>query len=750
MTPFINNPTWIGMAADENSNCAPLLRREFQIDGAVSSATLRVCGLGYYEAWINGRRVGDHVLDPAPTDYGERVFYVSYEVSDLLRSGANTIGVMLGNGWYNQDRVWSKKVVHDDGSTSAVTGLSYGQPRLLAELRVIYQDGRTDALHTDTGWRWTPGPIVDNNIYAGEVYDARREVDGWCLPEFDDSPWPSVSVLPPPGGTLEEQVVPPMRRIEERRPTKISHVGKGEFVVDLGQNVSGWARIRVEAPAGTEIKMRFAETIFADGTIDTASTGVFATTVEQIDRYICRGKGLETWEPRFTYHGFRYIEVSGWPGELTPDAITGIVVHSDLEPAGAFECSDERLNRLHRMALWTHRANIHGLPEDCPARERCGWLGDANLVAEYSLWNFQAKAFWEKYLGDIETSRTINNGIPGRVTPGKRCSEPAGKFDWLATYIMLPYYIYQDTGDADVLRAHWDGMEHLMAYFESEADGWILRGGYGDYFDPGTDGIVMHTPPSLTTTLWFFRCAGVMAAAAGALDNRRCAAQYRDWQRKIALALTERHFDPATGSFGSQTADAMALAFGVAPAEEDRILNALVSDIRARDMHPNVGVMGVRFLFEVLTRRGHGDIALALMHQDSYPSFGHLIERGATTLWECWGEKEHDEKHGARSLNHPFMGGYDNWFYNTLAGIRPEAEHPGFKQFTLAPHPIPGLDWVRCHHDCRYGRIVSNWTMDSGTFEWHIEVPAGASALARLPFSGAVRALAAGTHDLTD
>lgn len=787
MKPFTHNPTWIGAASLASSLApnpksigyehayqsvaagsdqgfigtkdstgeagagAPLLRREFAVARNLESADLRICGLGYYEAWINGRRVGDHVLDPAQTDYQHRVFYVSYDVSDLLRNGTNAIGVMLGNGWYNQDRVWAKKVVNADGSTSRIPGLSYGQPRLLAELQLSYKDGRKETLQTDTDWRWAPGPVVDNNIYAGERYDARRELNGWCEPDFDTASWSSVIALPAPGGEPEEQVMPPMRRIEELKPTKISPVEEGRYVVDMGQNFSGWARISVEAPAGTEIKMRFAETVFPDGTLDTASTGVFATKVEQTDRYICRGAGLETWEPRFTYHGFRYIEVSGWPGELTAADITGVVVHTDLEPAGAFVCSDERLNRLHHMVLWTHRSNIHGLPEDCPARERCGWLGDANLVSEYSLWNFKGKRFWEKYLDDMETSRSINGGIPGQVVPGKRGNVPAEKFDWLAAYIMIAYYVYLDSGDKRVLQAHWEGMQQLMTYFGAEADCWILHGGYGDFFDPGTEAIVMHTPQSLSTTLWFCRCAQVMTAAATALGQPESAAQYKEWQANIAASLTERYYDTATGSFGSQAANALALAFGVAPSENERILSALVCDIRKRDMHPNVGVMGLRFLFEVLTRNGHGDIALAMLHQNSYPSFGYLIERGATTLWESWGEKEHDEKHGARSLSHPFMGGYDNWFYNTLAGIRPDPEHPGFKAFTLVPHPIPGLDWVDCHHDCPYGRIVSNWKLSGADkFQWHIEVPEGTVARATLPFSREVRKLPAGTYDLTD
>ncbi|MDT8392139.1 MAG: family 78 glycoside hydrolase catalytic domain [Lentisphaeria bacterium] len=407
---------WIGVGIPISG---PMFRREFTCDHPLTGATLLISGLGYHDAWINGKRVGDHVLDPSQTDYESRVFYVRHDVTKMLYGGPNALGVILGNGWYNQDRVWGEN------------GLSYGPPRLMAELHLTYADGTTGIIRADTDWRWAPGPITDNNVYAGECYDARLEIDGWCLPGFDDSTWQAAVIMDPPGGELQEQIMPPMRRIDGLRPVNIDDREDGIYVVDFGQNFAGWCRIQVEGSGGTEITLRYAETVFPDGTLDTSTTGVFATKVEQVDRYICRGPcgqstsqhqqirkvstldmsnyhgtashekatvWPETWEPRFTYHGFRYVEVSGWPGDLRPENITGVIVHNDLPAVGRFECSDDRLNQLHRMALWTHRGNMHGIPEDCPAREKCGWLGDANLVAEYSLWNYGGKTFWEKYL----------------------------------------------------------------------------------------------------------------------------------------------------------------------------------------------------------------------------------------------------------------------------------------------------------------------------------------------------------------
>jgi len=711
-----------------------MFRRSFVIDQCLLQASLSLSGLGYHDAWINGTRVGDHVLDPAQTDYEKRVFYVTHDVTQLVRSGPNVIGILLGNGWYNQDRVWAEG------------GYSYGAPRLLAELTLTYENGEQQVIRADEGWRWAPSPITDNNVYAGECYDARLEQDGWCRPDFDDLHWQGVIAVGAPGGELQEQAVQPMRRIEELRPASVTKMDSGCFVVDMGQNFSGWVRIMVSAPAGTEVVMRFAEAVSPDGEIDTGSTGVFATKVEQVDRYVCRGAGQEEWEPRFTYHGFRYVEVAGWPGDLMADDITGVVVHTDLPAAGGFECSDERLNTLHRMALWTHRSNIHGIPEDCPARERCGWLGDANLVAEYSLWNYDSKLFWEKFLGDIETTRAANGGIPCNIAPGKRGKRGNANPDWAAAFIMLPWYIYLFSGDVKVLSGHWQGMTKLMDHFREASEEWILQGGYGDFFDPGTEAIVQHTPQTLSTTLWFFRCACVMASAADALGHKSASRRYAEWASNISAATAARFFDARKGSFGSQGADTLALAFNVFPSEKSRILAALVDDIKGRDTHMNVGVMGVRFILEVLTRNGHGELALALMRQNSYPSFGHIIGRGATTLWECWGEAGHDGTHGPRSLNHPFMGGYDNWFFNTLAGIRPDPENPGFRHFFVEPHPVPGIEWVRCHHSSSFGRIESSWKYAQDCLEWEVAVPQGATATLCLPTGSESLALGHGKH----
>ena len=730
---------WIMMSPVQRGTHGPLFRREFDLSSEVMSAHLKICGLGYYEAWLNGKRIGDHVLDPAQTDYEARRLYVTYDVTELICSDTNVLAVMLGDGWFNQNRVWG------DGN-----GLSYGEPQLLAHLEIKLSNGETVLICTDEDWRCATGPVTQNNIYAGENYDARLEQLGWNAPGFAADDWKRVEIVEVAAEVrMEEQGIPPIKVIEEMKPTSITVAQPGCWIVDMGQNFSGWLRICTQATAGTVIRLRFAETLDAEGRLDTASTGVFATNVEQIDTYTCKGEGAEIWEPRFTYHGFRYVEIDGWPGKPEVNDITGVVVHTALASAGKFECSDERINLLHRMVLWTHRSNIHGLPEDCPARERCGWLGDAHIICEYSIYNFHGLAFWEKYLDDIETNRARTGGLPGPIAPGKRASCIADP-DWMAAMILLPWYLYLYYGETRPLEQHWDGMNAVLNHFKDKSVGWILSGGLGDWCDPRNRCAPTYTPEALTTTIWFYECCRIMARVGTLLGKEDSVHPYDEWAENISVAFNEKFYDDEKRTFGSQTANAMALSFGLVLAGETQaVVESLVEDVReTHKLHTSVGIMGLRYLFEVLTRYGHGELALALMHQDTCPSFGDIIRRGATTLWEYWGEEEVDNFDGPRSLSHPMMGGFDNWFYNTLAGIRPDPEQPGFKHFFLEPHPILGLDWVCGHHDCPHGRIISEWGINNDSFEWNITVPTGTTATAILPDKQEARELQPGSYCL--
>jgi alpha-L-rhamnosidase len=736
---------WIQAAGKIADGSSPLFRREFEIEQDIKSATLMICGLGYFEAWINGRRVGDHVLDPAQSDYEERCFYITHDVTRHVETGANAIGVMLGDGFYNQKQIpaaygWQG----EEGS--------YGEKCLYVFLKIVDHYGDTHFVESDGQWKTSQGPVIRSNVYGGEEYDARLEKHGWRDAGYDDTRWADAKFCSGPSGILVPQEIPPMRKIEEVSPVLVESKGPGSYIVDLAQNLSGWIRIRLNASSGHTIKITYAECLDENGDIDTGSTGVFATTLEQIDKYTAAGSGVEEWEPRFTYHGFRYALIENWPGEMRKGDVVGVVVHTDLRTAGSFSSSDLRLNKLHQMALWTLRSNIHSVPEDCPAREKCGWLGDANMVAEYSMWNYDAESFWRKFLDDIETTRKIHGGYPCNIAPGKRTAGLAS-YDWAAAFVMIPWYLYVFTGKTDVLERHWDGMEVVVKHYKARSEKWILHGGYGDWYDPGGESCCSNTEPSITTTFWFYRCATVISKIASLLNRGANSEKYLLWSENVKNAAISKYFDNEHGTFGSQTADAMALHFKLVSRDDrSKVFASLVRDIEERGTHLNTGIMGTRCLFEVLSEYGRTDLAYAIMQQDTYPGFGDQIRKGATTLWECWEGLHHPaaQSGGPRSLNHPMMGGFDNWFYNTLAGIKPCEDMPGFRRIFMAPKPIAGLEEVKAWHYTPSGKVSSEWSIREGEFNWTVVVPDGSSAYATMPFSGEVKYIEAGRHVLQD
>ncbi|MFC1558752.1 family 78 glycoside hydrolase catalytic domain, partial [candidate division KSB1 bacterium] len=420
---LLNPADWKGQWISYDCESAPMLRREFIIDKPVKDARVYISGLGYYELSINSSKIGDHVLDPGQTDYEQRVFYIVYDVTQNLRQGENILGVILGDGWYNQTAVNHGRYGWKD--------VVYGKPRLILQTHIFYTDGSEQILVSDESWRGSTGPITFNNVYAGEYYDARLEKSGWDSPGYDDSAWGKVKVVDSPGGKLLSQKLPPIRRMQTIKPVTIKSPKPGVYVYDMGQNFSGWVKLKVQAEKGVEIQLRFAEWLNDDGTIDPASTGFYATGVVQTDKYICKGEGVEVWEPCFTYHGFQYVEVTGFPGTPALENIEGVVVFTSVEKTGEFECSDEMINRIHRTALWTEIGNMHSIPTDCPHRERCGWLGDAFLTSDMTIYNFNTATFWAKFIRDIDTMR--RGGVPDNIAPGRRSggSDP----DWGAAFI---------------------------------------------------------------------------------------------------------------------------------------------------------------------------------------------------------------------------------------------------------------------------------------------------------------------------
>jgi len=706
---------WIGYDCPS----APMFRREFTLNKAVSKARVYVCGLGYYELSINGARIGDHVLDPGQTDYEQRAFYVVYDVTENIIHGDNAIGVILGDGWYNQTAVNESKYGWGD--------VVYGNPRLILQMHIIHTDGTETMVVSDDTWKGSSGPITSNNVYAGESYDARLEQPGWDTPGFDDSHWEQVQLVEGPGGKLVSQKLPPIKRMQNIKPVNLTNPEPGVYVYDMGQNFAGWAKLKVRGERGTTIQLRFAETVHQDGMIDPTSTGVLAIHVVQTDRYTCKGDALEIWEPCFTYHGFRYVEMTGFPGTPSLENLEGVVVHTAVEKAGYFECSDELLNRIHKTALWTEISNLHSVPTDCPAREKCGWLGDAHVSAEMSIYNLDMPLFWSKYIRDIETNRRNWGGIPEDIAPGRR-QEPGHHPDWGSAFIQLPWYMYLYYGDISITSEHYEGMETFLSYVDSISKDYIVYEGYGDWCPPPGK----RTPVELTSTAYFYFDAKIMAEMVKILGKDFDAERFNRLAQNIKSAFNKHFYDVENKTYGSQTADSFALYLELVPkGDKAAVAGSIVKDIiEKHNGHFATGITGSLHLYRALSRYGYDDVAYSILTRKSFPGFTDLFERGATTMWEGWVPRG---KEGRMSLNHPMQGGFDAWFYYGVAGINPDPENPGFKHIILHPRLIGELTYAKGHYKSIHGLIISEWQINGDTFEWSVSTPVNTTATIYLP-----------------
>ncbi len=712
---------WIGYECPS----APLFRKEFKITKEVKEARIYICGLGYYELSINGSKIGENVLDPAQTEYETRMLYVDYDVTQSINRGENAIGIMLGNGWYNQSVVNHGKY----GWKNVV----YGNPRLIFQMHVTFSDGTEQLIISDETWKCSTGPVVSNNIYAGEAYDAGLEQKGWDTPGFDDSQWNQVDLSQSPGGKLISQKLPPIKKMGRIKPVSLHSPLTGVYVYDLGQNFAGWVQLRLTAPSGTEIQLRFSETLHKNGMIDPASTGVYATNVIQSDKYNCNGKGEEIWEPRFTYHGFRYVEMTGFPGKPALDNIEGVVVHTSVKKAGAFICSDTMINKLHNTALRTEVSNLYGIPTDCPHRERCGWLGDAFLTSDMTMYNFDMPLFWSKFIDDIETSS--REGIPTNIAPGRRYggSDP----DWGAAYIQLAWNMYLYYGDKLIIGEHYKGMSFFMDYLQRIATGNIIYSGIGSLFSPGR---IMpgETPKEFTSTVLYYYCTDAMAHMARVIGKEDDAQKYSLSALNIKSSFNSRFYDKKRKTYGCQEKNTLALAFGLVPDNDNQaVANNLNSYVVNEQMgHVSTGIFGSRYIYETLGRSGYGEIVKEMLNKTTFPSYGFLFSRGATTFWENWGEitfKDRGESGDNRSKNHPFQGGFDAWFYNGLGGIKPDPDIPGFKHIILKPDVIKTMDFSQTQYNSIYGLIRSDWYIKGKELRWLISIPANTTATAYIP-----------------
>jgi len=704
----------------ETSIPAPLLRKSFQLDKKIRKARVYICGLGYYELYINGVKIGDDVLSPAFTKYDSTVLYNTYDVLDSLAPGENVVGVILGNGWYNPftEEVWNHR-----------QSPWRDHPKLLFQMHVTFEDGEEITLVSDRSWKVSDGPIIFDGLRNGEFYDARREKDGWSKPGYDDSEWKHALIAKAPGGLLRSSQLPPIRITGTIKPVSLKEVQSGVWVYDLGQNISGWAKIKVSGPKGTEITLKYAEKIKDDGSLDQSNIDIYIKSGEcQTDKYILKGEGVEEWEPRFTYHGFQYVQVTGFPGTPALDSLVGRVVHTDLESRGEFECSNVLLNSIQKCARWSTLTNYHGIPTDCPHREKNGWTGDASLSAEQVLLNFDPVTAYAKWMRDFADVQRPSGQLPGIVPTGGWGFNWGSGPAWDSAMILIPWYVYLYRGDVSLLEDMYENMKRYVDFMTSMSEEGIVDFGLGDWCPPVGGPADHQCPVAVTSTAYYYVDTQIVAKAAALLGKKEDAERYSNLAGNIREAFREKFLDKDTGvvTGNCQTSMACALYQGMVNEDEKpRVLEKLVEQVELKGRHIDCGILGAKYVMHTLSEMGRTDLAYAMATQTDFPSWGHWIAQGATTLWETFA--------GDASRNHHMFSDISAWFYKGLAGINPDPEEPGFKHIIFKPNPVEGLQWVRSYHKSMYGDIRCNWKVDGDRFMIDISVPVNCRATLYLP-----------------
>lgn len=715
--------SWISVAErdGESSEPCPFLRRGFDLPKEVRAARVYVTAMGVYELHLNGSRVGKDHFTPGWTDYNSRIPYQVYDVTDNVRSGANAIGAILGDGWACGYLVWEDN-----------RGIWAKLPSLLAQLVIDYADGSVETIATDGSWHATTGPILESDIYNGETYDARLEMPGWNEPGFDDSSWAPAHVVAGTGVPLVAQRAPNVHAIQELQPVEMTEPTPGAYAFNLAQNMVGWVRLKVRADAGTKITLRFAEMLNDDGTLYTENLRAAKAT----DYYICRGGGEEVYEPRFTFHGFQYVEITGCPYQPDFDAITGIVLHSDTPPIGTFECSHEMVNKLQSNILWGQKGNFLEVPTDCPQRnERLGWLGDAQVFVRTACFNMDVAAFFTKWMIDVEDAQDEDGQFPDvapKVTQGK------GVAAWADAGIICPWTVYLCYGDERILERHYDAMAKWIAFMKDESRDLIRPDrGFGDWLaidapNPGA----APTPKELIGTAYFAHCCSIVAKMARILD--RDPKELDDLGREVRAAFNREFVTSGGRVLGhTQTSYLLALTFDLLPeALRSTAVEHLVNDIEKRGWHLSTGFVGTPLLASTLTRFGRTDVAYKLLLQDTYPSWFYPILNGATTMWERW--NSYTKEHGfgdvrMNSFNHYAYGSIGEWLYATVAGIDLDPERPGYKHIIIRPEPGGELTWAKGELRSVYGSISSAWRIEGRTLHLDVAVPANTTATVVLP-----------------
>jgi len=765
------------IAIRANTSPAPMFRKEFEIDGRIGQARVYVSGLGYCELYVNGQRLGDRVLDPATSNYhndqpyemSSRVLYVTYDVTQYLKPGRNALGIQLGKGWFSG--VTTPEGILNDNRQP------YGdRPMLLLQLNIALADGQQISVVTDSTWKTSGGPLLDNDIWRGESYDARLEMPGWASPGFNDSAWQAVVLPEPssgvraaaveaavvetgaggaataPNGVLVSQFIPPARVVKTFRPVKILNPAKGVYVFDFGQNMTGWTRLRVRGPRSTKVAIRHSPTIYDDGHLDMRP--VERTTdcrqipdakvcwAAQTETYILKGDGLEQWEPRFTVQGFRYAEVTGFPGEPTEENLVACFVHTDVDLAGDFACSNQLINQIHHNARMTFLGSLQGIPQDAADRgERVAYLGDTGCVWEDYIYNIDMSAFTAKWLWDIrDTQRPtgeLSATAPRRARMGREGPSYSPWPAFISTYTLLTWYAYQYYEDTRVIEHHYDALQKMLQYKSRHAPDHILTHGLGDHMEAGgnlggSSWAPRRTSPLITSTAYYYYDSWLLARMAEVLGRDDDARRYDRLADEIKQTFNQRFFDESAGYYGtgSQTANALALHMGmVSDSRSPSVVKHLAHDITVNhNGHLSTGMMGTNALEQALADHGLAELMYGIATQTTPPSWGYQVQQGATTIFETWdGAPDH-------CMSMKMLASTEKFFYKDLGGIAPAA--PGFRRIQIKPRVVGDLTWVKASYHSVRGPIAVHWRKGDHSLVMEVTIPTNTTAVVSIPTLG--------------
>ncbi len=734
---------WIGYAALPDSNkiipfahgkgkkewgtrkdILPLLRKNFMLTGAVKKATVFICGLGHFDMSINGKKVGEHFLDPGWTQYSKQALYVTFDVTNRLQPNSNAIGVMLGNGFYYIPGERYRKL----------TG-AYGYPKMICRLMVEYQDGSVQNITSDESWTAAPSPVIFSSIYGGEDYDANQEQPGWNTAAFDDKNWQKAIVTTGPP-ELDAQTAQPLMVMQHFAPVKKSMLTNGNWVYDLGQNFSGIPFITVHGKKGDTVRIVPAELINEDGSANQKGSGspcYFS--------YILKGTGSESWRPQFTYYGFRYLQVQGAvPADDSNmmqmpviENIEGLHTRYAAAPDGLFTCSSPLFNQTSELINWAIESNTMSVFTDCPHREKLGWLEETQLMGSSVQYNFDVASLCHKVIKDMMNAQTADGLIPEIAPEYVQFEEPfRDSPEWGSAAIILPWYNYQWYGDKQTLAIAYDMMQRYIFYLQKKAVNNILSQGLGDWYDlgPNHPGVSQLTPMGVTGTATYYYDLTIMANIARLLEKPSDAAVYANMAVAVKKSFNQKFFNPQTKQYatGSQAANAMALFMGlVEPADKNAVVDNLIRDIRNRNNALTGGDIGYRYVLRALEDAGRSDIIFDMNNRKDVPGYGYQLAHGATALTESW------QALPSVSNNHFMLGHLMEWFYAGLCGIQQAEGSVGYKKIIIRPQPVGDISSATAAYHSMYGNIISDWAIKNGLFALNVTIPANTTAEVYLP-----------------